>query len=79
LILESIDDIFKKTQLMQNLITEDLTFIKEKRLRLFQQLLTKEIKLCFSILSNLKSDLSTRLAEQQNLLESAKSEIEKNI
>ena len=38
-----------------------------------------EIKYFIEILTDLRSDLSVRLTEQQKTLESAKSEVEKNI
>lgn len=78
-ISESIEGILRKTQLMQSMISENLLFIKSKKLRIFKQLTTKEILFCLSILNNLRSDLSIRLEEQKKTLESAKSEVEANI
>ena len=39
----------------------------------------KELLFCTGILENLRSDLTTRLAEKQSVLESAKTEVEKHI
>lgn len=52
---------------------------KNKLLYLINESRFNEINLIQSILSDLRSDLSIRLTEQQHSLESAKSEVEKNI
>jgi hypothetical protein len=46
---------------------------------MYKNLHKNEIEYFLEILTNLRSDLSIRLAEQQSLLESAKWEVEKNI
>ena len=47
--------------------------------QIYQTFLQSEVLFLISILTDLRSDLSIRLAEQEQILESAKSEVEKNI
>lgn len=57
-----------------------LRFITTKKTRhLFSSTHLSIVTFLQSILTDLRSDLATRLTEQQQILESAKSEVEKNM
>ncbi len=78
-ITDAIDDIMENMKTMQVLIWESISLTRKSTLSIFRDLAKKELLFCTGILEDLRSDLSIRLTEQQQSLESAKSEVEKNI
>ncbi len=83
---ENINEILDKLEKMKrttSIIIKFLNFlryiIKEKDYILIRNYLDNEMGFFIPFIQNLRSDLSIRLAEQQSALESAKSEVEKNI
>lgn len=76
-ILEKIDAIRKLGWTLQT-IQKKISNISDYR-KQFWWLIDESIEWILQILTNLRSDLSIRLTEQQSTLKSAKSEVEKNI
>lgn len=78
-VTDTIDDIMENMQNMQTLIWESISLTRKNTLSIFRDLAKKELLFCTGILENLRSDLTTRLAEKQSVLEFAKTEVEKHI
>ncbi len=74
--LENIQRTFQKVQIYQKL-TEFL--LSNKWRIMLKNEIQKELQYFINYILNLRSDLTTRLTEQKNILESAKSEVSKNI
>jgi len=77
--IESIEEIIEEMKSIQVMMTQDLLYLQQNELRIFEQIMQKEILFCNSILINLRSDLHFRLIEQQSTLTEAKSELEANV
>lgn len=71
-IWEIIQKINKRKQLFE-------IFCNQHAFWIYNNLIRSEIEFASKILDNLRSDLSIRITEQQNILESTKYKIEKNI
>ena len=83
--LKSINSILNKTEninLLQNKLYRMrflISILDYRNSREFSRVTTASLKWCIVILTDLRSDLATRLTEQRSVLESAKTEVEKNI
>lgn len=83
--IENIENILNKTesiQFLQKKLFRMRSFVwifNPKNWTEFARITKESLIWCIEILANLRSDLQLRLTEQQKTLESAKSEVEKNI
>ena len=73
-----ITDIYRELWNIRKLLIFDFFFSENGRMKL-QELWNLVTYIVLSLPNNLRSDLATRLAEQQQILESAKTEVEQNI
>lgn len=85
-IIDPVDGILKNTQYIHKLIStirninRFMLFFGEKQIIIqINEFLRSDIQSLLKFLDNLRSDLQIRLTEQQNILESAKSDVSKNI
>lgn len=72
------ENIYKNTRAIRKLLSINFLFTKEGKEKI-QQLWILVTNITLSLLTDLRSDLSIRLTEQQQTLESAKSEVKNNI
>lgn len=75
----TINEILEMIKILYSIIQKDIDSIRKYKLRIFNEYMKNEVDFVFTILTDLRSDLQLRLAEQQKTLEQAKSEVEQNI